>query len=157
MSRSRNVQSRNVQLDQERESQEMSGQEKDCQEMSIKKSRSRNGRSRNVSTPGSTSCLPHWAPAVLRLFWISWETTIMGCSYGPQGTLNHIQHAPNPTSCWDPGPRYPRGVPWDQIFLSKFFSYDKNQMLFYTFWGFVLWKMLKNEKNRSFSAYLAII
>ena len=55
--------------------------------------------------------------------------------YGPY--MTRIGHWLNPSiiSCWNRGPRDPRGVPWDQNFWSKFFlTSTSNELILWVLW-----------------------
>ena len=64
---------------------------------------------------------PHRHPAVFRFSaWVC-NASILEGFYGPHMTRIRCWSNPNVGSCWDPGPRDPRGVPWDQNFGLKIF------------------------------------
>ena len=63
----------------------------------------------------------HRHPAVFRFLACVCNASILEGFYGPHMTRIRCWSNPNVGSCWDPGPRDPRGVPWDQNFGSIFF------------------------------------
>ena len=65
--------------------------------------------------------ISHQAAVAFRFLACPWSASSSGCSCGPQTTRNWSQENPKCMSAWDPDPKDPRGVPWDQIFKSKIF------------------------------------
>ena len=92
----------------------------------------------------------HQAPDGLSFLEWTWSATTTGVSYEPQSIRNWSRHAPNRTSPWDPGPRYPREIPWDQNFCVKIFLLSFSNDVILCIFGFMWAKLEKNRKTLSF-------
>ena len=85
------------------------------------------------------------------LAWIC-NATSTGGSHGPQIRWIWNIDAHWVRAFWDTGPRYPRGVPWDQNFgLKNFLISSSNEVILWVLWVTIAKNAEKSEKPTNFA------
>ena len=74
-----------------------------------------------ISAATTSKVFTHQVGRCARFFSNGKESYGVGRSNGPKIKRKKCFENISSHTFWDPGPKYPKGVPWDQIFWSKFF------------------------------------